>query len=260
MAVRNFYNCDVLRYHVERLASTGLIGLGYTNAPASIAPVGDKKPVIGSNPYVLSVPDGRDGATFILDQSASVAAKCEITMHARAKKPIPKGWAFVAERNPTTDPEADLKGSMAPIGGYKGFGNDRGLQWYRTSKLEHKINTILDFISAAEALIERKLTSKGRIVMHSGSADGLLVGAVINMRLDLFGAAVAEVPFVDVFNTMSDETLPLTPPEWVEWGNPITDADACRRMRSYSPYDNVTAQVYPPILATAGISDPRVTY
>ena len=181
-------------------------------------------------------------------------------MHARAKNPIPKGWAFVAERNPTTDPEAALKGSMAPIGGYKGFGNDRGFQWYRTGKLKHKINTFLDFISAAETLIERKLTSKGRIVTHGGSAGGMLVGAVINMRPDLFGAAVAEVPFVDVLNTMSDETLPLTPPEWVEWGNPITDADACRRMRSYSPYDNVSAQAYPPILATAGISDPRVTY
>jgi len=139
-------------------------------------------------------------------------------------------------------------------------GTDRGYQWYRTGKLKHKINTFLDFISAAETLIERKLTSKGRIVTHGGSAGGMLVGAVINMRPDLFGAAVAEVPFVDVLNTMSDETLPLTPPEWVEWGNPITDADACRRMRSYSPYDNVSAQAYPPILATAGISDPRVTY
>jgi len=149
---------------------------------------------------------------------------------------------------------------MAPIGGYKGFGTDRGYQWYRNGKLEHKTNTFRDFISAAEALNDRNLTSKGRIVTHGGSAGGMLVGAVINMRPDLFGAAVAEVPFVDVLNTMSDETLPLTPPEWVEWGNPITDADACRRMRSYSPYDNVSAQAYPPILATAGISDPRVTY
>ena len=139
-------------------------------------------------------------------------------------------------------------------------GTDRGYHWYRTGKLEHKINTFRDFISAAEALVDRKLTSKGRIVTHGGSAGGMLVGAVINMRPDLFGAAVAEVPFVDVLNTMSDETLPLTPPEWVEWGNPITDAEACRRMRSYSPYDNVSAQAYPPILATAGISDPRVTY
>ena len=113
MAVRNFYNYGILHYHAKRLESTGLIDLGYINAPASIPPVGDKKPVIGSNPYVLSIPNGRDGATFILDQSASVVAKSEIAMHTRAKKPIPNGWAFVAEKNPTTDPEAALKGGMA---------------------------------------------------------------------------------------------------------------------------------------------------
>ena len=139
-------------------------------------------------------------------------------------------------------------------------GTDRGFRWYRDGKLENKVNTFRDFIAAAEALIERGYTSKGRIVTHGGSAGGMLVGTTLNMRPDLFGAAVAEVPFVDVLNTMSDESLPLTPPEWVEWGNPITDADAYRRMRGYSPYDNVTAQEYPPILATAGISDPRVTY
>ena len=139
-------------------------------------------------------------------------------------------------------------------------GMDRGYRWYRDGKLENKANTFKDFISAAEALIDRKYTVEGRIVAHGGSAGGMLVGAVINMRPDLFGAAVAEVPFVDVLNTMSDDSLPLTPPEWVEWGNPITDAEACRRMRGYSPYDNVTAQDYPAVLATAGVSDPRVTY
>ena len=123
MAVRNSYNCGVLGYHVEHLANAGLVGLGFTNSPASIAPVGGKKPVIGTNPYALSVPDGRDGAAFILDQSASVVAKSEITMHARTGKSIPEGWAFDSDGNPTTDPEVALKGSMAPSGGYKGFGN-----------------------------------------------------------------------------------------------------------------------------------------
>ncbi len=123
MAVRNSYNCGVLGYHVERLAKAGLVGLGFTNAPASIAPVGGKKPVIGTNPYALCVPDGQGGAAFVLDQSTSVVAKSEITMHARTGKPIPEGWAFDAEGNPTTDPEAALTGSMAPSGGYKGFGN-----------------------------------------------------------------------------------------------------------------------------------------
>ncbi|MCY3730264.1 MAG: prolyl oligopeptidase family serine peptidase, partial [Rhodospirillaceae bacterium] len=139
-------------------------------------------------------------------------------------------------------------------------GTDRGFQWYRHGKLEHKTNTFADFIAAAETLIERQYTRAGRIVAHGASAGGLLVGAVMNMRPDLFGAAVGEVPFVDVLNTMSDDTLPLTPPEWVEWGNPVADPQAYRRMKRYSPYDNVAARDYPPILATAGIADPRVTY
>ena len=123
MAVRDSYNCGVLGYHVERLAKSGLVGLGFTNSPASNAPVGGKTPVIGTNPYALCVPDGRDGAAFVLDQSASVVAKSEIIMHARTGKPIPEGWAFDADGDLTTDPKAALKGSMAPSGGYKGFGN-----------------------------------------------------------------------------------------------------------------------------------------
>ena len=139
-------------------------------------------------------------------------------------------------------------------------GTERGYRWYRDGKLENKANTFKDFVSAAEALIDRKYTARGRIAAHGGSAGGMLVGAALNMRPDLFGAAVAEVPFVDVLNTMSDESLPLTPPEWVEWGNPVADADARARIRGYSPYDNAAARAYPPVLATAGLSDPRVTY
>lgn len=123
LAIRNSYNCGVLGYHVERLAKAGLVGMGFTNAPASIAPIGGNKPVVGTNPYALSVPDGNGNAAFILDQSASVIAKSEIGMHARAGKPIPEGWAYDADGNPTTDAAAALKGSMAPSGGYKGFGN-----------------------------------------------------------------------------------------------------------------------------------------
>jgi oligopeptidase B len=139
-------------------------------------------------------------------------------------------------------------------------GADLGFQWYREGKLEKKENTFRDYISVGEALIGQNFTSLGRIVTYGGSAGGMLVGAALNMRPELFGAAVGEVPFVDVLNTMCDETLPLTPPEWVEWGNPGADPEAYRLIKSYSPYDNVTARNYPPILATAGISDPRVTY
>ncbi len=139
-------------------------------------------------------------------------------------------------------------------------GTDLGFQWYQEGKLEKKQNTFLDYISVAEALINQNFTSLGHIVTYGGSAGGMLVGTVLNMRPELFGAAVGEVPFVDVLNTMCDETLPLTPPEWVEWGNPAADIEAYHRIRSYSPYENVAARDYPPILSTAGISDPRVTY
>ena len=139
-------------------------------------------------------------------------------------------------------------------------GTEKGWRWYREGKLAHKENTFRDFISAAEHLIAERFSAKGRIVAHGGSAGGMLMGAVANMRPDLFGGIVAEVPFVDVVNTMLDDTLPLTPPEWPEWGNPIVDAEAFRRIRTYSPYDNVRAQDYPSMLVLAGLTDPRVTY
>src|SRR6185295_2310610 len=111
-----------------------------------------------------------------------------------------------------------------------------------------------------EFLAAQGFTSRGNIVAQGGSAGGMLMGAVANMAPDLFGGLIAEVPFVDVLNTMLDETLPLTPPEWPEWGNPITDADAFRTILAYSPYDNVRAQDYPALLVLAGLTDPRVLY
>ena len=139
-------------------------------------------------------------------------------------------------------------------------GTDCGYGWYLDGKMENKRNTFLDFISAAEHLAAQGFTARGNIVIHGGSAGGMLVGAVTNMRPDLFRAVLAEVPFVDVLNTMSDATLPLTPPEWVEWGNPLEDAEAWHTMAAYCPYTNVARQAYPAILATGGLSDPRVTY
>jgi oligopeptidase B len=139
-------------------------------------------------------------------------------------------------------------------------GSDKGWGWYLDGKRERKTNTFDDFASAARALIAERYTSAGRIVGHGGSAGGMLMGAVANRAGALFAGIVSEVPFVDVLNTMLDDTLPLTPPEWPEWGNPITDAQAFRTILSYSPYDNVAAQPYPAILAMAGLTDPRVTY
>ena len=139
-------------------------------------------------------------------------------------------------------------------------GKECGYRWYREGKLGRKTNTFRDFIAAGEHLAEQGYTRRGRIACHGGSAGGLLVGAAINLRPSLFKAAVAEVPFVDVLNTMCDDSLPLTPPEWPEWGNPIADRDAYEYIGSYSPYDNIEAKAYPHVLATAGLTDPRVGY
>lgn len=139
-------------------------------------------------------------------------------------------------------------------------GKDKGFAWYENGKRAQKTNTFYDFIDAARYLAEQKFTSAEKIVAHGGSAGGMLMGAVANMAPDAFGAIIAEVPFVDVLNTMLDDTLPLTPPEWPEWGNPLASATDYQTIAAYSPYENVSAQAYPPILAVAGLTDPRVTY
>ena len=139
-------------------------------------------------------------------------------------------------------------------------GADKGWGWYLDGKREKKTNSFDDFASAGRALIAARYTSAKRIVGHGGSAGGMLMGAVANRAGELFAGLVAEVPFVDVLNTMMDDSLPLTPPEWPEWGNPIESADDFRTILSYSPYDNVAAKDYPKILAMGGLTDPRVTY
>ena len=139
-------------------------------------------------------------------------------------------------------------------------GMDKGYRWYRLGRREHKVNTFTDFIASAEKLVADGYSAPNRIVAMGGSAGGMLMGAVANMRPDLWAGVLAQVPFVDVLNTMLDDTLPLTPPEWPEWGNPIeSDADF-KRIQSYAPYEQVEAKPYPPIFALAGLTDPRVTY
>jgi oligopeptidase B len=139
-------------------------------------------------------------------------------------------------------------------------GDELGHRWYREGKLDKKTNSFTDFIACAEHLIRTGCTRPGQIVIKGGSAGGMLMGAAANLRPELWRCVIAEVPFVDVLNTMLDASLPLTPIEWPEWGNPLEDRAAFERIRSYSPYDNIRPQPYPPMLVTAGISDPRVTY
>jgi oligopeptidase B len=153
---------------------------------------------------------------------------------------IDRGWAY----------------AIAHIRG----GDDLGYDWYLQGKAERRWNTFHDFVDAAKGLNATGFTKPGRIAINGGSAGGELMGVVANTDPDLWGAVVADVPFVDVLNTMQDESLPLTPGEWPEWGNPITDKAAFELIRSYSPYDNVITQQYPPMLITGGLNDPRVTY
>jgi len=139
-------------------------------------------------------------------------------------------------------------------------GAAKGRGWYLDGKLENKTNSFADFIAAAQALIEANYTSEKHVVIYGGSAGGLLVGACVNLRPDLFAGIIAAVPFIDVVNTISDADLPLTPPEWEEWGNPIESADELAWIAGYSPYDNIQDKEYPPIMATGGLTDYRVTY
>ena len=162
--------------------------------------------------------------------------------------------AFTANRLSLAD-----RGFVVAIAHIRG-GTEKGWRWYREGKLASKPNTFADFIAATEFLIAQKFVSPRKVVAQGASAGGMLIGAIANARPDLFAGLIAEVPFVDVLNTMLDDTLPLTPPEWPEWGNPITDPAAFAVIRSYSPYDNVRAHAYPAMLVLAGLTDPRVTY
>ncbi len=138
-------------------------------------------------------------------------------------------------------------------------GGEYGRQWYDDGKFFNKKNTFTDFIACAQHLVREQYTNVPKLAISGGSAGGLLIGAVLNMRPDMFGAVVADVPFVDLINTMSDSTIPLTVTEYEEWGNPH-QKDYFHYMLSYSPYDNVQRQAYPPLLITAGLNDPRVGY
>ena len=139
-------------------------------------------------------------------------------------------------------------------------GSEKGYGWFLDGRKFSKKHTFTDFIAACETLCDAGYGTRGKVVAYGGSAGGMLMGAVANMRPELWAGVIGAVPFVDVLNTMSDTSLPLTPPEWPEWGNPIEDKAAYDYIASYSPYDNIVAQSYPPVLATGGLSDTRVTY
>jgi len=219
------------------------------------------------------VPSGHDPAAYVTRRLQARAPDGELVpisiLHRRDVKPdgtaplLLYGYGAYGHSIPASFATGRLslvdRGFVYAIAHIRG-GTDKGWHWYQDGKLAEKPNTFADFIAAAEHLLETGYAASGRIIAQGGSAGGLLMGAVANMRPDLFAGIIADVPFVDVINTMLDDTLPLTPPEWQEWGNPINDADAFRTMLGYSPYDNVRAVDYPALLVIAGLTDPRVTY
>ncbi|XP_038893092.1 protease 2 [Benincasa hispida] len=214
---------DTNKYVTERKWATALDG---TKVPLSIAYRKDLVKLDGSDPLLLY---GYGSYEVCVDPS------------------------FKASRISLLD-----RGFIYAIAHIRG-GGEMGRQWYENGKLLKKKNTFTDFISCAEYLIENKYGSKEKLCINGRSAGGLLIGSVLNMRPDLFKAAVAGVPFVDVLTTMLDPTIPLTTSEWEEWGDPRKE-EFYFYMKSYSPVDNVKAQNYPDILVTAGLNDPRVLY
>ncbi len=222
---------------------------------------------------VQEIPSGHNPADYVVERLNAPASDGElvpVTVLRRKDTPvdgsaplllygygsygIPMAASFSTNRLSLVD-----RGFIYAIAHIRG-GSDKGWNWFLTARRFTKKNTFTDFIAAADHLIARNYTKAGNIVAEGRSAGGLLMGAITNMRPELWAGVIGGVPFVDVINTMSDTSLPLTPPEWPEWGNPLENAAAYDYIHSYSPYDQIEAKPYPALLATGGLSDPRVTY
>ncbi len=199
--------------------------------------------------------DGAEVPVTILhhkDTPLDGSAPCLLYGYGSYGMPMPAG--FSANRLSIVD-----RGFVYAVAHVRG-GEEKGRKWYEDAKFGNKPNSFHDFIAAGETLIEKRFTERGNIVIMGGSAGGLLVGATVNMAPYLLAGVIADVPFVDVLNTILDDTLPLTLGEWSQWGNPIESKQAFDDIASYSPYDKVEKKDYPAMLVTAGVSDPRVTY
>jgi oligopeptidase B len=222
---------------------------------------------------VQEVPSGHDPADYVVERlnapaedgqlvpvtvlrrrSTPVDGSAPLLLYGYGSYGIPMPASFSTGRLSLVD-----RGWIYAIAHIRG-GSDKGWGWFLDGRKFKKKNTFTDFTAAADHLIAQNYARSGNIVAQGGSAGGLLMGAVTNMRPELWAGIIGQVPFVDVINTMSDTSLPLTPPEWPEWGNPLEDAEAYDYIASYSPYDQVGPMAYPAVLATGGLSDPRVTY
>ncbi len=219
------------------------------------------------------VPSGHDASAYVAERLFAVApdgASVPITVLRRADTPLDGSAPLMlygyGAYGISLDPSFSIRslslvdrGWVWAVAHVRG-GTEKGYGWFLDGRGDRKTNSFTDFIACAEHLCDRGFGTRGKIVAYGGSAGGMLMGAIANLRPELWAGVIASVPFVDVLNTMSDATLPLTPPEWPEWGNPLKDEAAYDRIAAYSPYDNVREAPYPAVLATGGLSDSRVTY
>ena len=222
---------------------------------------------------VQRIPSGYDAAAYVTERLMAPArdgARVPVSIVRRRDTPVDGtaplylyGYgayglaippAFSASRLSLLD-----RGFIEAIAHIRG-GDDLGYHWYEDGKLDKRDNTFNDFVDAARHLVSAGYGAAGRVAIAGGSAGGELMGAAVNQAPEMWGAVAAHVPFVDVLNTILDDTLPLTPIEWPEWGNPREDKAVFEHIRSYSPYDQLQPGAYPPMLVTAGLNDPRVTY
>jgi oligopeptidase B len=239
---RRWFDYD-MRTHARELRKTQEIPSGHDPA------------LYETRRFSARAPDGADiPITALMRKGAKLDGSAPVLLYGYGAYGIPMEADFSIRRLSLVD-----RGWIWAIAHIRG-GSEKGWGWFLDGRKEKKQNTFSDFIACAEELVARNYARAGQIVAYGGSAGGMLMGAIANMRPDLWAGIVASVPFVDVLNTMSDGSLPLTPPERPEWGDPTTDEAAYDRIAAYSPYDNVKALAYPPILATGGLSDPRVTY
>ena len=246
------FDTDTIRFTYSSMTTPAEVydyDLRHARARPAQAPGGAERPRSGAlrdAPPVRTASDGEDVPISILHRRDLVldgSAPCLLYGYGAYGSAMPASF----RTNPLSLVDRGFVYAIAHVRG----GTEKGWRWYLQGKRENKPNTFSDFIACAEALVEAGYTAPSRIVAFGGSAGGMLMGAVANLRPELFAGIVADVPFVDVLNTMLDGDLPLTPPEWPEWGNPREDADDFQVILSYSPYDNVRPQPYPAILASA---------
>jgi oligopeptidase B len=258
--VNREFNTNVVRYRYQSLVTPSSVFdydmekqqstlLKETEVPGGF----DKKNYTSERIFAIASDGTRIPLSVVYRRGVKIDGKAPLLLYGYGSYGASTAPTFSSNRLSLLD-----RGVIFVIAHIRG-GGEMGEEWRQAGRMMNKMNTFTDFIASAEHLVKNRYTSTDRLVIQGGSAGGLLVGAVTNMRPDLFKAVVAQVPFVDVLNTMLDASLPLTTSEYIEWGNP-NEKPAFEYMKKYSPYDNITAKNYPSMLVKVSLNDSQVPY